>query len=176
MRSRQRNSREKAKLVLLKELSNLRDDLEAQGKVTVWTNGCFDLLHPGHVRSLQMAKALGDVLIVGINSDESVRRLKGPARPLCPARDRSDVVAALGCVDYVTVFDALTPTAALDLLRPAIFCKGADYAPPSGKLMPEASFVESYGGRIEFCPLLAAYSTSNLIRLIQEGRHGQSGA
>lgn len=145
-----------------------RFESRRQKKCTlVWTNGCFDLIHAGHIRSLQAAAARGDVLIVGVNSDASVRRLKGPNRPILPAEERAFVLAALACVDYVTIFDEDTPEAALSLIRPDIHCKGADYAPPQGKPVPERSIVEAYGGRVEFLPFLPGISTSELIQKIR---------
>ena len=137
-------------------------------KTVVWTNGCFDLLHVGHVRNLQAARSRGDVLVVGVNSDASVRQLKGPGRPLVPAAQRVEVLAALECVDYVVVFEELTPVAAIARLQPDIHCKGADYAPPDGKPIPEAPVVAAYGGRIEFLPLVGSLSTSDLVRRIHE--------
>ena len=115
-----------------------------------------------------MAKALGDVLVVGVNSDDSVHRLKGPGRPIVPAYERVEILAGLESVDFVVVFDELTPEVALSRLKPDIHCKGADYAPPHGKPIPEAKVVESYGGRIEFLPLVPFASTSELIRRIRE--------
>src|SRR5438552_237298 len=106
-------------------------------KTVVWTNGCFDLLHVGHVRNLQAARSRGDILVVGVNSDASVRQLKGPGRPLIPAAQRVEILAALEYVDYVVIFDELTPEAALARLQPDVHCKGADYAPPHGKPNPE---------------------------------------
>jgi D-beta-D-heptose 7-phosphate kinase/D-beta-D-heptose 1-phosphate adenosyltransferase len=148
-----------------------------EGKTVVWTNGCFDLLHVGHVRNLQAARCCGDFLVVGINSDASVRQLKGPGRPLVPADQRAEVLAALECVDFVVIFDELTPEAALFRLQPDVHCKGADYAPPGGKPVPEAPLVASYGGRIEFLPLVPALSTTDLVRRIREqqdeGHHGE---
>src|SRR6202007_955821 len=94
-------------------------------KPVVWTNGCFDLLHVGHVRNLQAARALGDVLVVGVNSDASVRRLKGPSRPLVPDRERAEILAALECVDHILIFDEPTPEAALARFQPEVHCKGA---------------------------------------------------
>jgi rfaE bifunctional protein nucleotidyltransferase chain/domain len=145
-----------------------RQRCRAEGRTVVWTNGCFDLLHVGHVRSLQAARALGDALVVGVNSDESVRRLKGPRRPIVPAAERVEVLAALECVDRVVVFEELTPEAALARLQPDVHSKGADYAPPHGKPIPEARVVSAYGGRIEFLPLLPAVSTTDLVRRICE--------
>lgn len=147
----------------------LRQQWRAMGKTVVWTNGCFDLLHVGHLRSLQAARSLGDVLIVGINSDDSVRRLKGPTRPILPDQERAELLAGLECVDYIVVFEELTPDTALLRLQPDIHCKGADYAPPHGKPIHEAALVKSYGGRVEFLPLVPGNSTSNLVRRIREG-------
>jgi D-beta-D-heptose 7-phosphate kinase/D-beta-D-heptose 1-phosphate adenosyltransferase len=147
----------------------LRDQWQAAGKTVVWTNGCFDLLHVGHLRSLQSARRLGDILVVGINSDDSVRRLKGPSRPILPDEERAELVAGLECVDYVVVFEELTPDRALARLKPDIHCKGADYAPPNGKPIHEAGLVESYGGRVEFLPMVPGTSTSNLVQRIREG-------
>jgi rfaE bifunctional protein nucleotidyltransferase chain/domain len=138
-----------------------------QGRTVVWTNGCFDLLHVGHVRNLQAARQLGDVLVVGLNSDDSVRRLKGPDRPIVPAVERAEILAALSCVNWVMIFDELTPEVALSRLQPDIHCKGADYAPPHGKPIPEAAVVAAYGGRIEFLPLLPDLSTTDLIKKIR---------
>ena len=137
-------------------------------KTVVWTNGCFDLLHVGHVRNLQAARTRGDVLVVGVNSDASVRQLKGPGRPLVPAEQRVEVLAALECVDFVVVFEELTPVEALARLQPDVHCKGADYAPPHGKPIPEAPVVASYGGRIEFLPLVPGVSTSDLVRRMRD--------
>jgi rfaE bifunctional protein nucleotidyltransferase chain/domain len=145
-----------------------RAEMRAAGRTVVWTNGCFDLLHVGHVRSLQAARALGEVLVVGVNSDASVRRLKGPTRPLVPAAERVEVLAALGCVDRVVVFEEDTPAEALARLRPDVHCKGADYAPPDGKPIPEAAVITGYGGRVEFLPLVPGNSTSELAERMQQ--------
>lgn len=157
-----------SKVVDSDTLLALREQWRAEGKTVVWTNGCFDLLHLGHVRSLQAAKALGDVLVVGVNSDVSVRQLKGPGGPILPASERVEVLAALECVDYVVIFDEPAPEIALSRLKPDIHCKGADYAPPHGKPIPGAKVVESYGGRVVFLPLVPSISTSDLIRRIRE--------
>jgi rfaE bifunctional protein nucleotidyltransferase chain/domain len=133
------------------------------------TNGCFDLLHVGHVRNLRAARAFGDVLVVGVNDDASVRRLKGAGRPIVPAVERAELLAALWCVDAVVLFGEDTPMAALERLRPEVHCKGADYAPPAGKPIPEAAVVAAYGGRIEFLPLVPGISTSELARRIGGG-------
>jgi rfaE bifunctional protein nucleotidyltransferase chain/domain len=144
-------------------------EARAAGKRVVWTNGCFDLMHAGHIHSLQAARKLGDLLIVGVNSDASVGRLKGPGRPIVPEGERVKMLAALACVDYVMVFDEDTPREAIARLRPEIHCKGAEYAPPSSKPIPEAVVVEAYGGRIEFLPMIPGCSTSELIQRIRRG-------
>jgi rfaE bifunctional protein nucleotidyltransferase chain/domain len=138
-----------------------------EGKIVVWTNGCFDLLHPGHIRSLQAAKRLGDVLVVGLNSDDSVRQLKGSDRPVLSELERMEVLSALECVDYVLVFPELRPDAALLRLKPDVHCKGAEYAPPHGKPIPEMATVSSYGGCIEFLPYISGISTTEIIRRIR---------
>ena len=134
----------------------------------VWTNGCFDLLHAGHVQSLRTASELGDVLIVGLNSDQSIRQLKGPARPLLPQAERAQILAALECVDHVLLFDELVPTRLLGQIQPEVHCKGGDYAPPQGKPIPERAVVEAYGGRVAFLPLVPGLSTSQLIQRIRQ--------
>jgi rfaE bifunctional protein nucleotidyltransferase chain/domain len=149
------------------DLLELGNRLRAAGQLVVWTNGCFDLVHAGHVRSLQSARALGDVLVVGINSDASVRRLKGSGRPILPAVERAELIASLRCVGYAVVFDEDTPEECIRRLRPDIHCKGADYAPPHGKPIPEATLLESYGGRVAFLPLIEGLSTSELVRRIK---------
>ena len=162
------------KMVSWDMLLSLRERWRTEGKTVVWTSGCFDLLHVGHVRSLQAARSLGDVLVVGINSDGSVRQLKGPGRPVVPAPQRVEMLAALEAVDYVVVFDEATPETALSRLRPDVHCKGMEYAPPHGKPIPEAKVVESYGGRVEFLPMVPSTSTSELIRRIR-AVHGETG-
>ena len=114
-----------------REMSVVRDRMDAEGRRLVFTNGCFDLLHAGHVRYLQQARALGDALVVGLNSDRSVRELKGDGRPLNAQDDRAEVLAALGCVDYVVIFDGKRATELLRAVRPHIYAKGGDYTPDS---------------------------------------------
>jgi len=135
--------------------------VHAAGGIVVATGGCFDLLHAGHVAVLQQARALGDCLVVLLNSDDSVRRLKGPSRPLQSETDRADVLRALGCVDAVHVFGEDTPSEALTALRPDVFAKGGDYALTS---IPEADVVAGWGGQAVVLPYLAGRSTTNLIR------------
>jgi rfaE bifunctional protein nucleotidyltransferase chain/domain len=138
--------------------------IRAAGGTIVATGGCFDLLHPGHVRTLESARALGDCLVVLLNSDDSIRRLKGPDRPLVPQEDRAAVLEALGCVDAVVVFDEDTPVAALGKLRPHIWVKGGDYA---GEELPEAAALRRWGGRAVVVPFIEGRSTT---RLIEEAR------
>jgi rfaE bifunctional protein nucleotidyltransferase chain/domain len=157
----------RAKVTDLDELLTLRAAWHTKGKTVVWTNGCFDLLHVGHVRGLQEARGLGDVLVVGVNSDSSVRRLKGPGRPVVPAAERAEVLAALACVDRVLIFAEDTPCAVLGRLRPEVHCKGADYAPPSTRPIPEAEVVRAYGGRIAFLQFTPGASTTELVRRVE---------
>jgi len=145
-----------------------RERARLAGEIVVWTNGTFDMLHPGHVSSLQQARALGNCLVVGVNSDASVRSYKGPNRPILTQDERAAMLVALGCVDYVVIFDEPTPEAALDKLKPDIHCKGAEYAPPHGRPVPERALVESYGGRIAYLPLVPGLSTTNLLQRIRE--------
>ncbi|MES1260322.1 MAG: adenylyltransferase/cytidyltransferase family protein [Acidobacteriota bacterium] len=149
----------------LDELLTLRQDWALQGRVVVWTNGCFDLLHAGHVRSFRDAKAFGDILLVGINSDRSVRAIKGAFRPVVCEDDRAEIVAALESVDFVTIFDETDPVSILSRLRPDVHCKGADYA-DGARPVPESEVVLGYGGQIRFLPLREGRSTSGLIERI----------
>lgn len=125
------------------EVSALGKRLRQQGRRIAFANGCFDLLHVGHVRYLEGAKEQGDVLVVGVNSDRAVRALKGPGRPLLPAEARAELVAALESTDYVVIFDDLTAETVLRDLRPDVHCKGTDYSPET---VPERAVVESLGG------------------------------
>jgi rfaE bifunctional protein nucleotidyltransferase chain/domain len=130
----------------------------------VATGGCFDLLHPGHIQTLQSARALGDCLVVCLNSDRSVRRLKGPGRPIVAEDDRAAVLSALGCVDAVVVFDEDTPTAVLRALRPDVWVKGGDYAVAD---LPEAPVLAGWGGRAVVLPFVEGRSTTRLIEEAQ---------
>lgn len=154
-----------SKMVDWDELLRLRQRWRAEGKTVVWTNGCYDLLHLGHVKGLQFAKSLGDVLVVGLNSDSSVRQLKGAPRPVFPQQYRAEMLSALECVDYVVIFDDLTPERLLAELQPDIHCKGEDYR--TGKPMPESEVVRAYGGKIAFIPLYESYSTTELLNRIR---------
>ncbi len=144
-----------------------RERCRAHKRTVAWTNGVFDVLHHGHLQSLQAARGFADVLIVGLNSDASVRANKGPDRPIFPAEERAAMLAALECVDAVTIFDAATPVEILAAVRPDVHVKGADYAPPHGKPIPEAELVRSWGGRVEFVPLVPGRSsTATLAKLL----------
>jgi phosphoheptose isomerase len=149
------------KVLELPDLFRLRPSWRARGQSVVWTNGVFDLLHLGHVRALEMAKDFGDILVVGVNTDETVRTLKGETRPVVPERERADVVAALAVVDYVTIFGDPDPSDILRELQPDVHCKGDEYA---DRLLPEREVVERYGGRIEFIPRVRGLSSTALIR------------
>jgi D-beta-D-heptose 7-phosphate kinase/D-beta-D-heptose 1-phosphate adenosyltransferase len=142
-----------------------RQRLRQQGRRVVFTNGCFDLIHPGHVRYLAEAKALGDDLIVAINSDASVRQLKGPGRPIFNQAERGEVLAALESVDYVTVFDEPTPRELIAVLLPDVLVKGGDWALDQIVGREE---VEAAGGRVYSLPYLEGYSTTNLLKRILE--------
>jgi D-beta-D-heptose 7-phosphate kinase/D-beta-D-heptose 1-phosphate adenosyltransferase len=155
------------KILSWSELLEKRAAWKREGKTVVWTNGCFDLVHVGHVRSLQSARRFGDVLVVGLNSDASVRRLKGPQRPVVTERERAEILAALECVSAVSIFDDDTPERPLSELKPDIHCKGEDYKPPRGKPIPETRVVEAYGGRIEFIAFEVPTSTTGLIQNIK---------
>lgn len=154
------------KEVDLPTLVRLSEGWRAAGRIIVWTNGVFDVLHSGHLASLMAARAFGDVLIVGVNADETVRKSKGPDRPVFPAADRVAMLGALEAVDHVLVFDEPTPAEVLAAIKPHVHCKGADYAPPDGKPIPEADIVKSYGGRIEFLPMVPERSTTSTVARI----------
>ncbi len=155
----------KEKIKKREELLGIIKDLKAKGKRIVFTNGCFDLLHVGHVRYLEEAKTLGDILVVGVNSDASVRKLKGPKRPVLPADERTEILSGLGCVDYVTTFDELDPLALITSLQPNVLVKGGDWTKEQtiGK-----EVVERSGGEVVIIPFVKGASTSNLIETILE--------
>jgi rfaE bifunctional protein nucleotidyltransferase chain/domain len=150
-------------VVSLEDAVKERVRLAMDDKTVVFTNGCFDLLHVGHVRALEEAHALGDALIVAINSDESVRRLKGAGRPVVPQADRAEIVGALEC-DLVTICDDASPERLLAILKPDVHCKGGDYR--SAELLPEAALVDAFGGRVAVVSHTAARSTAALLRAI----------
>ena len=149
-------------------IDGLLDRVRASGGTVVATGGCFDLLHPGHVATLQAARGLGDCLVVCINSDASVRRLKGPSRPLVTATDRARVLEALSFVDAVVVFDEDTPVEVLDRLRPDVWAKGGDYEDAD---LPEAALVRSWGGRVVLLPYLSGRSTTAVLQSTSQGEN-----
>src|SRR5437763_12287147 len=151
------------KVVPLEELAQRASKLRAAGKKVVATNGCFDLLHVGHVRYLNGARALGDALIVGINNDESVRELKGRGRPVNNQNDRAEIIAALECVDLVAIFPELRATRFLELAAPDIYVKGGDYNPAS--LNPEeGEILQKIGAKIDIVPFERGDSSSDLLK------------
>ncbi|OPY62731.1 MAG: Bifunctional protein HldE [Syntrophorhabdaceae bacterium PtaU1.Bin034] len=141
-----------------------------QGKSIVFTNGCFDILHRGHITYLNHAKTIGDVLIVGMNSDSSVRRLKGPERPINRLEDRIQVLTALSCVDHIIAFDQDTPAEVIRAVRPDVFVKGGDY---SLETLPEAPLVTDLGGRIQILPYIDSFSTTDIVDRIRLARDGE---
>lgn len=146
------------------EATAFAEAARAAGRRVVFTNGVFDILHPGHVRYLQQARALGDVLIVGLNSDRSVRRNKGPERPINHETERAEILEALDCVDAVTVFDEETPAEIIQAVQPDILVKGADWAADA---IVGRDTVESRGGRVVRVPIERGFSTTEIIRKIK---------
>ena len=151
--------------ISIPEAERLTRQLKRAGKAVVLANGCFDLLHVGHIRYLNAAKRLGDVLFVGVNSDRSVRRLKGAGRPLMDEDERAEIISALGPVDYVVVFDGETADQLIEQLRPDVHAKGTDYTPDS---VPEQSTVSSVGGKVVIAGDPKAHSARDLIATIVE--------
>ena len=145
----------------------LVERLRAAGKTIVFTNGVFDLLHPGHLRYLQHARSLGDALIVGVNSDRSVRSNKGEGRPITPEAERAEIVAALSCVDAAVIFDEDTPHAIISALQPDVLVKGADWAPDA---IVGRDVVEARGGRVVRVPIAAGFSTTAILEKIRDLR------
>ncbi len=150
-------------LLELRELTNIANKLKKEGKKIVFTNGCFDILHIGHVKYLEDAKKLGDILIVGVNSDESVRMLKGKCRPIIPAIERAAILSALKYVDYVVIFNELNPENLIAQLKPAIHVKGGDYVIDQ---IPESKLVEAFGGKTIILNEVKGKSTSGIIQKI----------
>ena len=152
-----------AKVLSLDALCAEREQLRQRRQRVVFTNGCFDILHPGHVRYLQQARALGDALVVALNSDRSVRELKGPARPILNEDERAEVMAALGCVDYVTIFDAPTPRELIAALLPDVLVKGGDW---SIETIVGREEVEAAGGQVLSLPFVEGASTTDVIERV----------
>lgn len=153
-----------AKIKTAAALSRVVRQANARGRRVVFTNGCFDLVHAGHVRLLEHARRQGDLLVVGINSDRSVRGLKGPGHPVIGERDRALLLAALQSVDYVTIFSEPTPQRLIEQLQPDVLMKGADW---SASAIVGSDVVRRKGGRVVRYPLLRGYSTTKLIRRIK---------
>ena len=155
----------------LSELQVLREQYRREHKTVVFTNGCFDILHAGHVRYLAAARDCGDILVVGLNSDASVHKLKGPGRPVNPAADRAEVLSALRSVDHVVIFDEDTAEELVRLLQPDVYVKGGDY---SLDRLPESAIVAAYGGRTVLVPLVEGRSTTNVIRRLRQAESGRA--
>ena len=152
-----------AKILSLRALLPVREGLKREGKTVVFTNGCFDIIHGGHVHLFRAAKKLGDVLIVGLNSDASVRRVKGPQKPIFPLRERQEVLAAFADIDYVTSFSETTPRRIISALLPDVLAKGGDWGP--GEIIG-AEEVEAAGGRVARIRYLKGHSSTNIIAKI----------
>jgi len=152
------------KLVEKNKIQAVLAELKKQNKKIVMTNGCFDILHAGHVRYLKESKKFGDILVVGLNSDSSVKALKGPSRPINGELDRAEVLSGLESVDYVVLFDEISPAKLLEEIKPDIYTKGADYTVDT---LPEAKTVLAYGGKIEFIKLVEGRSTTKIIDKIK---------
>jgi len=142
------------------QLAHIVESRQENGETIVFTNGVFDLLHVGHVRYLQEARSLGDALIVAVNSDDSVRKLKGPTRPLVTDSERMEVLDALACIDYVTLFTTQTPVPLIALVKPALYVKGGDYEIDK---LPETPIVRAYGGEVRILGFTRGRSTTRLI-------------
>ncbi|MBN1793756.1 MAG: D-glycero-beta-D-manno-heptose 1-phosphate adenylyltransferase [Candidatus Omnitrophica bacterium] len=151
------------KIKTIDQIKQLAETFRSQKKRIVFTNGCFDLLHLGHVRYLTEAKDKGDVLIVGVNSDQSVKRLKGQNRPITPQDARCEVLAALTCIDYLTIFDDDTPLELIEMIHPDVLVKGGDWLPEN---IVGSEHVSSYGGRVITIPYLQGFSSSEIIKKI----------
>lgn len=151
------------KVVSKEEIIEIVKNLKKENKKTVFTNGCFDILHLGHVRYLKASKKCGDVLIVGVNSDSSVKSLKGPTRPINNENDRAEIISELGFVDYVVLFSENSPAKLLEEIKPDIYTKGADY---TLETLPEAPVVIKNNIKVEFIKLVEGKSTTNTIKAI----------
>ncbi len=153
------------KMKSLDELRAVLEEHRRRREQIVFTNGCFDILHLGHAKYLEFSRGLGDLLVVGVNSDDSVRKIKGPKRPVCPQNERAQMLAALGDVTYVVIFDEETPEKLIRQVRPDVLVKGEDW---KDKGVVGREFVESYGGEVVLAPLVDGKSTSDIIKRISE--------
>ena len=152
------------KVLSLKVLANIRQKLKKQGKKVVFTNGCFDILHVGHVKYLRKARALGDVLILGLNKDASISRLKGPERPIVPEKDRADILSELECIDYVVLFGEDTPLKVIKTLKPDVLAKGGDWK--INEIVGK-DVLDEYGGVVKRVKLIPGRSTTNVVDKIK---------
>lgn len=153
-------------LINRKDIKNLIDKIHSEGKTVVTTNGCFDILHVGHVRYLEKTKTFADYSIVLLNSDKSVRSIKGPTRPINCEEDRAEILSALRCVDYVVLFDEDSPRNLLDEMKPDVYTKGADY---TMETLPEADIMIKNGTKVEFITFVDGKSTTKTIEKINKG-------
>ncbi len=156
------------KIKKTEELKQIISNLKKQNKKVVFTNGCFDILHSGHLHLLEKAKSLGNFLIVGLNTDSSVRKIKGENRPINNELERARLVASLGSVDYVVFFEENAPSKILSILSPHIHVKGGDYNPDDYDNMPESKTVKDYGGEVQIVPIINGLSTTNIIEKMNE--------
>ncbi len=155
-----------SKILLENELAAAAETWHASGRRIVLTNGCFDILHPGHIRYLKAARALGDLLVVGVNDDASAARLKGPRRPIIPAPDRAELLAALESVDAVTVFSGDAAESLVTTVRPHVYVKGGDYSSVGDRAPVEAKVATQLGAQVVILPYEGGYSTSRIIETI----------
>ncbi|MFN4033749.1 MAG: D-glycero-beta-D-manno-heptose 1-phosphate adenylyltransferase [Fimbriimonadales bacterium] len=160
-----------SKILSREQLAELAPTWREAGLKVVLTNGCFDLLHVGHLRYLQAARQLGDVLVVGVNSDESVRQLKGNARPIVPEAERAELIGGLECVDYVTIFSEPTAVELVNLVQPTYYAKGGDYTEQD---LPESEAVIAHGGFVVILPFQPEQSTSAILARIQGSTHNEA--
>ena len=161
-------------VVSVRQAKDIRRGWRTQGKVVVFTNGVFDLLHVGHVRYLESASRLGDALILGLNSDRSACQLKGGGRPVTPQAERAEILCALACVDLVAIFDETTAECLVEALEPDVYVKGGDYEglrSPASSVLPEAEVAERHGGRVAILPFSEGHSTTQLIERILQRQH-----
>jgi len=170
--------KEESKIKTRDELKELISDYHKKGKTVAWTNGCFDILHQGHVRYLKQAAEYGDILVVGLNSDESVRQLKGEGHPRQNQDARAEILSAIGVIDYITVFPETRVTSLMQCLQPDIFVKGGDYVESPEEKIPgkqvmdqdEREAIRQYGGKIKFIPVEVNISTSKIVQSIRDGK------
>ena len=155
-------------IIKRENLTKLTEQLKKEGKTIVVTNGCFDILHVGHVRYLQKTKSFADILIVLMNSDKSVKSIKGEGRPINNENDRAEILCALSCVDYVVMFDEDSPRNLLDEIKPDVYTKGADY---TMETLPEADIVRKNNTRVEFITFVDGKSTTNIINKMKSNKN-----